>query len=473
MQAIISFFRSNNDFGDSTIWRNIEIGGATIVFVVFLALELNAIFKGGAQGQDYYYHRQLTLEMAQHPFSPSPGRHLDPPLYYGVAAVVLRLFGLANWHGWTRAMGVVNVMFNLCALFFLYANARLMISNRFLRLGLLCFVAFLPAFAITSAVICTDALTPVWILVGLYFVGRAIYRDKGLGLAFIACTIAAALSILSKFTAICLVPAFVLSVVLFVWCRLISFRRAIISSVIFLVITGGIELLLLAQHGESLGSNFTAPHKRLPVRSVLFFRSGDVDLLAAPSHWRLALSPKSDPPSFSLKSRYSYPALVCLGTFTDILDFFQDKAGLKQEPTEPYLGGALKGKRSLFHQQMMEVALKGGFVWFIAILFSLPVFVMTALVKLFRYKSKTDLFYIVLFLVGAAWLGFIASLLPLVVGAYGAGYWLPRLITPSIVLFLLLFFAGLDRIRLPGSIASCIFGLAIAQSVIHIQFLWM
>jgi hypothetical protein len=457
MQSITSFLRSDNGIADSKVRRNLEIYGIAIVLVTFLILELNAVYKGGAQGQDFDYHRQLTLEVAQHPLSPSPGYHVDPPLYYGVAAVVLQLFG----PNWTRAIGVVNVLFNVCALILLYANATLMIKDQFLRLGLLCLVAFLPAFTITSAVICPDALTPIWILAGLYSAGRVLCCNRGYALTLIVCTAMAALSILSKFTAISLIPIFPLSTALFIWCRVISLRQAIVSSLIFLGVTGGLELFLLLQDRHSIASQLTVPHRTLPLRNVLFFRSADVELLRAPSHWNLL-------PSFAHQYRYSYPALLCLGTFTDVLDFFQDKTG-----TQPYLFGALVGKRSSFHHRLMEIALAGGGVWFAAMLISLPIFVARSLINVVSRKSRNDLFYTVVALTASAWLGFIVSLLLLVVGAYTAGYWLPRLITPAIVLFLLLFFAGLDRIRSSRLVSCCVSGLAIVQSAIHIQFLWM
>ena len=448
--------------------RSLEVLAIAIVLMIFVLLELNAVFKGGAQGQDFYYHRALTNEFYQHPFNLSPGVHVDPPLYYGIGALVLSWSGPA---GWARAMGVVNVVFNVFALLLLYANATLMIRDRRLRLGLLCLVAFLPAFTITSAVVCPDALTPIWILAALYSVGRMLYRQGGTTSTLIVCTAMAALSVLTKFTAITLIPVFFVGIALFVWCKIISFRQAIVSSLIFFGLAGGLALFLLGQYRNSVTSTISAVGKGLPLRNVLFLRSADVELLKAPSHWHLALS--NDPPSFAHHYRYSYPGLLCLGTFTDVLDFFQDKTGLNQEPTEGYLGGALVGKRSEFHQRLMEIALKGGALWFAAMLLSIPIFTTVSLINVIRRRSRNDLFYIVLALTGSAWLGFMVTILPRVPSAYYAGFWLPRLVTPTIVLFLLLFFAGLDQIRLFRLASGFILGLVIVQSAMHLQFLWM
>ena len=126
---------------------------------------------------------------------------------------------------------------------------------------------------------------------------------------------------------------------------------------------------------------------------MLFFKSADIELMNAPSHWHLALS--EDLPSFAHEYRYSYPALLCLGTFTDVLDFFQDKTGLNHEPPETDVGGALVGNRSPSHQRLMEIALRGGVFWFAAALLSIPLFVVRSSIDVLKRRSRDALFYIV------------------------------------------------------------------------------
>lgn len=76
---------------------------------------------------------------------------------------------------------------------------------------------------------------------------------------------------------------------------------------------------------------------------------------------------------------------------------------------------------------------------------------------------------------GGAWLSFIFCLLPLVISAYLNGYYLSRLVVPSILILVLLFFAGLDRFAFfrQRFVASTLLCLVIAQSLLHFMFLWM
>ena len=76
---------------------------------------------------------------------------------------------------------------------------------------------------------------------------------------------------------------------------------------------------------------------------------------------------------------------------------------------------------------------------------SLPLFFISCLIRTLRQRSQNDLLWIGTFCIATAWFGFIVFLLPFVVGAYTAGYWLPRLVIPAIMLFVVLFFSGVDR----------------------------
>jgi len=108
-------------------------------------------------------------------------------------------------------------------------------------------------------------------------------------------------------------------------------------------------------------------------------------------------------------------------------------------------------------------------------MFSLPIFFLDSVRLVLQQGSREHLLWLLAFLVGAAWLGFMVCILPLVTSPFMAGYWLPRLVLPSIMIFGMLFFAGIDRLpffrqNLVGGILLC---LVTIQSLIHLSFLWM
>jgi hypothetical protein len=67
----------------------------------------------------------------------------------------------------------------------------------------------------------------------------------------------------------------------------------------------------------------------------------------------------------------------------------------------------------------------------------------------------------------------IVVFLPFIPGAFAGGYWLPRLVAPSLLCFFTLLFIGLDRLfgQWRGLALAC-FTLVVVQSVFHLKFLW-
>jgi hypothetical protein len=461
--------------------QKFELIAVGCIFCAVLVLELNAALHGGGQGQDFYTHRRLTTEAASAPFAwfSHASRRVDPPLYYFVSAAVWRLAGADHW---LVVMSVVNVLFNTSALVVLYLISRLLLRAGLLRICVVGFVGFLPAFIIPSVVISADAICQLLCLLTAYFLGLTVLRKISWWVGLCGCIATAVLCIGCKFIGIALVPAFVATLILAVLGKQFSLRQGILAAVLFLAATVPLASFLLLQSPEGVAISFAGTEasrqlhfKKLQLRSVLFFRSGDLQLLDAPSHWPMTQNPKTRSPSFWNFNRYSYPALLCLGTFTDVQDLFQSKAGLDREPKEIYKGGALVGKRSKLNQRLMKISMRIGVPLFLCILFSLPIFCLHSLIRFFGQGSPSDLVWLSTFLIGAAWLCFMVCLIPLTLGAYLGGYYLTRLVVPALMIFSLLFFAGLDRFpvfRKP-LIASSLLCLVMAQTLLHFMFLWM
>jgi hypothetical protein len=444
-------------------------------------MDINAVFRGGAQGQDFDYHRDRMLQAAQHPFGfARTFSATDPPLYYLFAALLYHVAGAGHW---LYAVGLMNVVFNVAGLFILYLIAKFLIRKRILRICLVCFVGFLPAFAITSVVFAGDAFSQLPCLLTIYFAALAVFHKISPRKALILCTIATVFAISTKFIALALFVSFCGVITLMVISHHLTLRSAIRASLFYFFMTVPIAVLFVSGRprtpelyvSTANPEMLRLPWASIPLRSAVFFRSDDLQLLDAPSHWQLVRTPKFPSPSFCNGNSYSYPGLLCFGIFTDLLNFFQSKGGLNPEASEPSFMGALVGIRSDANQELMVIAVRCGSIPFICIMFSLPVLFLDSVRVVLKRRSRRHLIWLFGFLVGAPWLAFMVCVMPLVTNPYTFGYYLPRLVLPSIMIFAMLFFAGIERLAFfrRDSVCGILLCLIAIQSVIHVSFLWM
>ena len=209
----------------------------------------------------------------------------------------------------------MNVVFNVGALVILYLISRFLIRKKILRICALCFVGFLPAFAITSVVFSADAFSQLPCLLALYVAALAIFHRIAPRNALFVCTIATAFAISAKFIAISLLAAFCGGITLMVLSHRLPTKLAMKASLFYLCVTVPLALLFLFQrpprpelYVSTAGpERLRLPGAKIQPRSAVFFRAGDLQLLDAPSHWQLALNPRNHSPSFANSNSYSYP----------------------------------------------------------------------------------------------------------------------------------------------------------------------
>lgn len=304
------------------IRSRVELIAISSLLSVVLALEINAALHGAAQGQDFYEHRRITEEVAKEPLKWvfETRRRVDPPGFYLISAAVFRLAGPARW---VIAMGMVGAVINTLALLVLYLISRLLTQSSILRICTVCLAGLLPGFVVPSVVVAADTLCQLPCLLMVYFAGLAFTRRIGLWTALTVAISAALFCTGCKSIALALIPAFIGAMFFAALSKRLSLRQCALGTFLFLGAIVPFQIALLFQSSKGVAEPFVQMHvRKLQLRTALFFRSGDVGLFNAPSHWQMALSPKTDPVSFRNLNRFSYPGLLCLGTFTDILDFF-------------------------------------------------------------------------------------------------------------------------------------------------------
>ncbi len=226
--------------------------------------------------------------------------------------------------------------------------------------------------------------------------------------------------------------------------------------------------------GARVGMHLTTP-SAMSYRSLLLPHARDLHLLAeAPAYdepSQAAREAAAEHPvdirlayNLLLENRFSYPGLFHLGTFTDLLNIFQ------YDPTDGYFG-----RRDAWHQRWMALAGKTALPWALwlagSLVFLLAFRLLPGLVAPARNSPGTE----TLTLLCLGWWGNIIVFFPFIPDVYLGGYWLPRLILPALLVGLLLTVGLVDGVvarRGWRFLSPVLLAYAVAQSALHILFLW-
>jgi hypothetical protein len=408
-----------------------------IVSLLFLVVVIAGSARSGAVGQDFPYHLQWVQAAANDPWQWVVGQYFrtSPPLYHLLVAPIHRMFGSPNW---LLAVGVFNGVVNYLSLWLLFCIARLTISDILLRLSLYTFVAFLPAYIITGTVLAADALATLPALAAglcLTMLARGQIRTP-VGLLWLAMIGIFAVSI--KYVSFGLIIAIMSGIVLLAKVKAFRLRPSLVIAMTFGALTFSLGIFWINQRSTSITNQFdptVAGHVqrgKMNLRSLLCFRRGDLRLLNAPPVWDLCKV--ESPHSLYQANYFSYPGLLCYGTFTDSMNIFQPK---------PF--GTQWGTRSTLSRFFSKWSLRLGTISFIVgccLTIAAP---FVYLRRLYRNTSLTDYTAIIFWLIGAGTFAFIMAILPLVAMSYVHAYWMPRLVVPGIVCLAVTGFCLLDQ----------------------------
>lgn len=409
-----------------------------MLLVAFLIVGIQLIRNGAFAGQDFSFHVGCTNRMLGRPDVWFTQDVTNRPLIYWIA--IDGIFATDNRAAFEFAAAVFLV-FNTGALWLVHDSSRRFILSPALRLAATAFVAFLPATSIATIVFAADAMTMPPFALLCWSLLRWLEAPTDRASAGHAALAGAALVVgnFTKFTFIVL-PAGVLVLALLAW----RFRRANLARAAVLV---GFAVLMPTIAGVWLHQKAKAALRDEPQhhtfnwhgtgemtwRSLLGVKGSDVRIFDAPGYWDTAIENNRVTWPLLIDNNYSYPALLHLGTYTDVLDFAN---GGKRNIGQP---------RPPRQKQLSQWSVRTG------LLFSLPALfaVAAAIVRIgqgLRDAERAPRFGIVIWLVlGAVWTAPLVLTLPFVHHAYGWGYWLPRLIIPGLWAGAICLFAQLDE----------------------------
>jgi hypothetical protein len=461
------------------IYPRWERWAVRVVLVVFVAAGINLIHNLAFIGQDYTFHVACTESLMQNPGQWFTFDITNRPLTYWIGAA-------CAWftHGrecWDLA-SLLFVFLNALALGLLHDSTRRFIASPLLRVAAVTFVAFLPPTLVTTVVYAADATAQLPFVLVAWSLLRSIDARTTFASAGYAGLAGLTLCVgnLAKFTFIFLPVAVVLAaVLLWRWKRITGQRGWIIgilaaavpmiaSGCVYLAAQRGVSLYLAALR-EAQGN--VSPEKprhdfdwkgtgEMTWSSLLLVKPSDARIFQAPGYY--------DPPATSEGSHpllapndYSYPALLHLGVFTDVLGYAEQ-------------GATNEGKfRSEPQQTMARRA-----VW-LGLLFSVPAFVAVvalggrALRALFGRGRAPPTGPLLWWIMALIWYLPLVLALPFLHHAYEWGYWLPRLVLPALWGFALVLFAAIDEFfpRRRGA-AAAVAALVLLQAAVHIRSVW-
>jgi hypothetical protein len=439
------------------------------ILLVYFAFQVNAALHHGSWGQDYSAHVQWIQAARTDPWhfaTHFDARRPEPPLFHLLGAAVLQV---TNGKRSLETIAFLSIVANLFALLMTYRLIRQLIENWILQLACLMFIAFLPCIMIHAVVLASDAFT-LPIFVGILTLLAGLIRSRftrGFWPRVLGIATLLALGIGTKFTFESQAVGVLATLCVFPLHNRIEKYRALRASVLIGAV-GVAGFVLVFFNLTSIRAAGITGFAMTP-RDILFFHPRDVHIFRAPEYAeRLRGAAPTDaftphgPYELLVVHTYSYPALLHLAIFTDILNIYQD------DPSDNYFG-----TRTRTNASRMRIAVKCGLI------FSLSCFFLTALglartfyLVLIKRKQQ-ELPRFSLALCGLGWFLNIVVFLPWI-PAYWGGFWLPRLILPALLVFIVLSATELDRLfrgrRQRWS--WVILALVVLQSAIQLSFLW-
>jgi hypothetical protein len=352
------------------------------------------------------------------------------------------------------------------ALGFIHDASRRVISSPVIRTAGVALLAFLPVTVITTVVYAADTVALLPFVLAGWCVMRCLEQSSGrkaAAYAGLAC-VAFAIGNLSKATFLGL-PAAMAFVLLALWRsgRMTAPRGWMLFALCVVVpsLAGGWVAAQCARQTAGAPQRHSINWHgtgELSLRTLAWLKVSDARIFDAPEYLATELRDGGAVYPLLIGNSYSYPALLHLGIFTDLLNFANYAVVPRPEP----------------QRTAARRTVRLGLVFSLAALAAVAAFwlrTLWAFVRPDRMPSTPALVWSSLALV---WYAPIAGMLPFIDHVYVMGYWLPRLVLPAVWIFYLSPFVAADRLpakwRGPAGVTIAIMVLTV--SLLGIRSIW-
>jgi len=434
-----------------------ESNVVAIIIFAYLWICVRLILNKGYIGQDYFQHLnyvRLILNNESLQFGIP-----DPFGLYYLAAFAIHLF---SWKYGLMILSFLIAILISVSLLLLFKITRQIMCTTMCTLSL-AYIATLPVLVTTSVVLASDGLVLFPFFLYCYFTYGLLKKgvtDDKIPFVVVLISMIQVIGIAIKFTYISMIAAsfFVSWYVIFSQRFRLNQTRKFIIVVFILIIPAIVNSIFFFSvvSPAKLGVREGTSNSIMLLRSY-FPYSKDIELLRAPSlgdpiiqggrHVNVDLEGREDPkgePGFELlvENRFSYPALVHLAINTDIRNLGYGEMTPSSNRT-----------RSNQFAQILSVF----FSLFLSIgvlIFNFDFLIRGTKWFILNFKTKymavdnQSIFFISVWLPAMFWFITIAASLPFVTNpVYRWGYWTPRLILPSVIVFGIVLFFGASYLK--------------------------
>ena len=179
--------------------------------------------------------RNLAIEEFAHASMPLP-----PPssqIYYPLVAGLLQLFSLDSLCTEIYALRELSILWGTLVVLMAFLITREVFpDNRFLLIGVPLLIAFIPQFSATNGAINNDKLAEVFSACVFWFIVK-IFKDQRLLWWGTGCLVCSVLALLSKRTAVFLIPVLLLVVFVYYWKASLGIRMHLL---LLALVCGGV-----------------------------------------------------------------------------------------------------------------------------------------------------------------------------------------------------------------------------------------
>ena len=411
---------------------------------IFLGLTLLAslvqgvfgIAKYGYCGQDFGYHYTILRTFPAgftYAYTNPPGLYA---LGYLFGTVISKRFVL-------EGTAFVLLVFNVLSLWLLYGLLRRLIGSRPIRWAAMLVATFVPFRVLHSIVFSGDAVTiPIFLIVARQAI--AMLDEGGASIRrWVMIGASTTIGMLFKYTFVGLVPPLaLLAVHQFRASDRGRRRRGVaVAALICLLVPSSafwVQMRLSKQaNGTTVVSQWLAPGEpiQMTLADLVLLKRTDREILKAPQYFQDGLWQPH---------KYSYLALLHLATFTDALNYLQQKPRLSAHwdtHTRDSDGLPRTSAATIWSPVAVVGALPLTAAAFLAALW----FSVASVSWLAGRRGRAVMPLAVLALLAGGFYAPIILNITKVKCPYSCGYWLPRLVMPSLLTFLVLGFVLIER----------------------------
>ena len=407
-----------------------------LILILSIAQAAHNILSLGYIGQDYEQHRTVLEKTATSGISFTSS---SPPALYLLGAAV-RALAPQDWR--MEWISFALVMINSCALLGWYQLLRVLVPSTPLRIAAFLLLVFLPVRTIHTTVFAADALTVIPLLLAAVMIVAQV-RARTWAAQFLYALgvgLACCLGLFTKYTFL-LLPAGCALLYVF-W----AFRPTPLRWKAIFLTTGLIGALIPSslfglwiwgqmKASNNVWINNAQEGRGMEWRDVFLVKTKDIEILRGPDF--VCGQP------MTASTGHSYPALLHLGTFSDVWNFFQDPSQeiLRQRTL---IGNSFGRERTPLSKTLTPLSLA----------LSIPITVIAfigSLIQMARatwstFKTPTlrsDLIC-ALGVLSAAYAAPSIGGLPYYWAVYIYGFWTPRLVFPSLLTAISLGFSAIS-----------------------------